>query len=335
MATNHQLAAVLDLLAEVYQVIKEPCHTEGVAACSPSLKPNSLQRPSTANDAEKNVFRTPIVTRSIIERHIAAKLSSASVSPASNTLLSDKDLMTFDASGHSHTNFLPNVKCVEAGNMFLGGGACPLASAVEEGGNDSTVDEKPRIKRRRRAVDRLCITDKRQCRRPNGRVAAEFPYTPIVTKTRSFAQLSYKDKMSRLGAVFQPGSSGAGVDGKHEPLHEQVSEAKGEPPMGPPATKLSDSLATEASFPGVRTRRARATHPVEDRRSVGGGTVLCSSVLVKALKRNLKGETQLHTAAIKVCCRACSRGGLDVHIHGGFCIQFRIGQIQGYHLILG
>lgn len=312
VTTNHQLASVLDLIAEMYQVIQKPSHAEAVMGCSLSPKANSLLHHSASKEAEIAVFRTPVVTSDIIERHIAAKLSSApaSVIPTSRTLLSDKDLMTFEASGHARTTSLPKVKCEEARSMFFGGDTCPLTSVVkEEGRGDTLVDEKPRIKRRR-VVDRLCVTDKtRQSRYPSGRVTAEFPYTPIVTKTRRFARLSYKDKMTRLGAVFKPASSAAGIDSKHGLSQTSVSKAEGEPPLGLPATAQHDPLATEPPFTGVRTRRSRAVNPAKDRHGAVGGAVVRSSMLVKSLKRNLKGETQLHVAAIKVCGRACIQGG--------------------------
>lgn len=312
VATNHQLASVLGLIAEMYQVIQKPSHGEGVMGCSPSLNANSLLRLSTSKEAEVTVFRTPVVTNDIIERHFAAKLSStlASMIPASKTLLSDKDLMTFGASGHAHTTSLPKVKCEEARSIFFGGNSCPLASTVkEEGGGDTVVDEKPKIKRRR-VVDRLCVTDrKRQSRHPGGRMTAEFPYTPIVTKTRRFARLSNKDKMTRLGAVLKPASSAGGIDSKHGLPQTSVSKAEGETPLGLAATAQCDPLATEPPFTGVRTRRSRAVNPAEDRHGAVEGPVLRSSMLVKSLKRNPKGETQLHVAAIKVCGRACIQGG--------------------------
>lgn len=316
VATNHQLASILDLIAEVYTAIQEPCLSESETACSPSVKASSLVRHSTSNDKETTVFRTPIVTKDIIERHIAAKLSSAPASeiPASKTLLSDKDLMAFGTFGHIHTSSLPNVKFEEVGNLIFEGEACPLASPVEEGGGESMRDEKPRIKQRR-VADRVCVTAKRESRRSNVRVGAEFPYTPIMTKTRSFARMSYKDKMSRLGAVFKPPCSGAGVEGKQGNTPKEEGEAL----AGLPPATQRDPLATEPPLTGVRTRRARAVRPIQDRHSTVGGAVLRSSVLVKALKRNLKGETQLHTAAIKVCSRACvwegSRSGMHCNCY--------------------
>ena len=327
VTTNHQLASVLDLTAEMYQVIQKPGHAEGVMGCSPIPKANSLLHRSASKEAEITVFRTPVVTDDIIERHFAAKVSSApaSVIPASKTLLSDKDLMTFVAPGHAHTPSLPKMKYEEVRSMFFGGDLCPLASAVkEEGGGDTLVDEKPRIKRRR-VVDRLCVTDKtKQSRCPGGRVTAEFPYTPIVTKTRKFARLSYKDKMTRLGAVLKPASRAAGIDSKHGLSQTSVSKTEGEPPLGLPATAQCDSLATEPPFTGVRTRRSRAVNPAEDRHGAVGGAVLRSSMLVKSLKRNLKGETQLHVAAIKVCSRAYIQGGRGGGGgQGAVCIQHK------------
>ena len=125
------------------------------------------------------------------------------------------------------------------------------------------MDEKPRIKWRR-VVDRLCVIDKtRQSRCPGGRVTAEFPYTPIVTKTRRFARLSYKDKMTRLGAVLKPASSAAGIYSKHGLSQTSVSKAEGDPPLGLPATAQRDPLATEPPFTGVRTRRLRAANSAD------------------------------------------------------------------------
>ena len=107
------------------------------------------------------------------------------------------------------------------------------------GGGDTLVDEKPRIKWRR-VVDRLCVIDKtRQSRCPGGRVTAEFPYTPIVTKTRRFARLSYKDKMTRLGAVLKPASSAAEIYSKHGLSQTSVSKAEGEPPPGTPSNSTA------------------------------------------------------------------------------------------------
>ena len=131
------------------------------------------------------------------------------------------------------------------------------------GGGNTLVDEKPRIKWRR-VVDRLCVIDKtKQSRCPGGRVTAEFPYTPIVTKTRGFARLSYKDRMARLGAVLKPASSAAGIDSKHGLSQTSVSKAEGETPLGLPATVQHDPLATEPPFTGVWTRRSRAANSAD------------------------------------------------------------------------
>lgn len=300
---NHQLSSVLDLIAEMYQTIKEPSRTDSVTPCSSNLKASPLL-PSSVLNVEKDVFRTPIVTKDIIERHIAAKLSSTPgrAVPTSKALLSDKELMAFDTSSHTRTNSLPNVKCEEVENMGFGVWACPLASVVEEEGEgDSTMDEKPRIKRRRRVVDILCATEKKQHRRPNAKAAAEFPYTPIFAKTRNFARLNNKGRMTRLGAIFRPSSSGGGLGSKGGLLREQASKEKGGPSAGLSATKQSVPLAPGPVYRGVRTRRAGAAQLVEAQRGPVVGPVARSSVLVKALKRNLKGETQLHIAAIKVC----------------------------------
>ena len=295
---NHQLASVVDLIAEMYQTIKEPSHMDGTTPCSSNLRASPLL-PSASN-ADKDVFRTPTVTRDIIERHIAARLSSTprSVVPANKALLSDKDLMAFGSSNLLHTNSLPNVKCEEVESKLIGVGACPLVSVAQvERESDSAMDEKPRIKRRRRVVRRLCETEKKQHLRPGAKTTVEFPYTPIFTKTRNFARLNNKDRISRLGAVFRP-SSGGGVGSKDGLLQEQASVEKEEPSMELSATKQSVSLAPVG---GVQTRRALAAQVGQVQCGAVGGAVVRSSVLVKALKRNLKGETQLHIAAIKVC----------------------------------
>ena len=297
-----------------------------------------------AEGAEKreNGFRTPKITSEMIQQHILGRLGPLSMSNSSGTS------QTSCEEKRTHTGRCDTFE--ECSEYKFHTRDIPTSKHIQ---SDTSRLESPVVVRKRRKGSLLAHSDKRRKTSETTFTGLQLPFTPILTKTRHFSQLSTHDKVSRLRGIFGDASDVVARSvRKNGKINHRSKDAE-----NVPSTPI---MVRTRHFAELNTsdRRVRLQHvfkdlqtreresrlkaiikklPEKPKPSTGCDENVSSTVSHsqdgvsdavresvgdksgkgpgRQVKRNVRGETPLHLACIKVCVCVCVCVCVFMHIH--------------------
>ena len=276
----------------------------------------------------KTEFRTPKVTSEMIQNHILSRLGPLSTSGGEmdSCGISGNNLVDRSPPGYCQSTVVRAKRsCTDVTDMVTAGnpdfqlGKCQLQMST--------------VKRKRRKRSSLRHREKRRKISDVNDTSFKLPFTPIVAKTRHFAQMKTLDRISRLKAIYNnlPNKGSVRVDCsensqivpttpavtktrhfaelttpdrksrvqavfKHLHTHDRESRLqaifKKLPSRSASDVKYSN-LKGNSENAGLPPTKGPTTKEEPECSSSGRGPS-------KQMKRNVRGETPLHLACIKV-----------------------------------